>query len=482
MGSEDDKAAILTIAFAVLFLVGAIVIYNRTPSSCNMKIPKNRDFNKYYGIIDMKNHFTTTAADECGPSIIFRPALPQMILQPDYSASSFMILAKYGTGKTLLRCEYFRSVSSNNYLKVPILNQQISGYLDRFVSKMGGNETHCQTHNCLSNWSENEFAQLLLSTLVTEFINTYDNRKYQDISLLLDEKMNLITIICYYYNDLGTTKLESFVNSFLGEGFFLQYQSTGEIVGQNEYPNKQLLKHLKDDLKKFSILNQDYQRLHLLLDILEGEGFQSGADTKHLYGNSFQDLIQFSSFIKKYFKTTPTFVIDGIDENKYFFQKNGINNASLESFCRSSVSQSILSIVMAHHFYLSLFYPEIDDVNIEGSIMRKDKFPIHRIKWNAKSLINYADYVLHKMNDNATKTRCRAFTDFKTLVTYSNVTIAKIIEKIPTPRALHYFMTELMREMNNDANDVKKPFEATLENVNNAYKESSKHFEKSSKR
>ncbi|CAF5022342.1 unnamed protein product, partial [Rotaria sp. Silwood1] len=64
-------------------------------------------------------------ADACDAHIIFTPALPQKILTADKSASSFMILAEYGTGKTLLRCEYFKTLNSDHYFKILILNKQI---------------------------------------------------------------------------------------------------------------------------------------------------------------------------------------------------------------------------------------------------------------------------------------------------------------------------------------------------------------------
>ncbi|CAF4250443.1 unnamed protein product [Rotaria sordida] len=215
----------------------------------------------------------------------------------------------------------------------------------------------------------------------------------------------------------------------------------------------------------------DYERLFLLLAILEGEHFEHKAITKHLYGDVLRDLSRFSLFIKNDFKQTPVFVIDGIDEIQYFFQKNEVNKAALELFCRSSVSHAILPMIMANNFYLSIFYPKIDGINIEDAIIRKDKFPTHTITWNTTSLLNYADYVLQDMNKNAAKTRCEAFTDFKTLVNYSNKQIANIIAKIPTPKALHYFIVALIREMNIDASSVIKPFKATFRNVQTAYEE-----------
>ncbi|CAF4225910.1 unnamed protein product [Adineta steineri] len=131
-------------------------------------------------------------------------------------------------------------------------------------------------------------------------------------------------------------------------------------------------------------------------------------------------------------------------------------------------------MVMAHNFYLSVFYPKIDGINMVDGIIRKDKFPVLVIKWNIKSLINYADYVLQEMNKNASSSRCKSFIDFKTLVNYSNPKNAEIINQISTPRVLHYFMQHLIEEMNYCANDVKEPFIATKENIYTAYETAAK--------
>ncbi|CAF1097996.1 unnamed protein product [Adineta steineri] len=473
--SSSETIGILGLILALAFYF-SFTKY-QTPPSCDMKRPENLSFSAYYGIIDSENHFMTTRADGCASRIIYESVLPPMILNSDHSATSFMTLAGYGTGKTLLRCEYFRSLSKDDYLKLTILNKHITAYLDRFLDERNETIMHCRTKNCLVDWSENEFAQLLLSSLVTNFIDTYDTHEHCGPDLSLDEKVSLITIICYYYNGKGTTRLEKFVNSFLGKNQSSQYKVDGEHLQQYKNRDPQLFKHLEDDLNKFSILDKNPERLGLLVVILEVEGFQKRSSAKHLYGEYFRDLVQFSSFIKTYFKKTPVFVIDGIDQNAHF-GGNGTKRASFESFCRSSVSPTILSMVMASHFHLSLFYPKIDGVNIEDFISRKDKFPIHTITWNTKFLINYAEYVLQDMNKNANETRCKAFPDFKTLVNYSNWKNAEIIDKIRTPRALHYFVEKLIVEMNGDASDAAEPFRATFENVDNAYKQALKSSEK----
>jgi hypothetical protein len=140
-----------------------------------------------------------------------------LLLNSDNSASSFLTLARSGTGKTLLRCEYYKSLKSDNYLKILILNNQISEYINRYATKNGTNEKNCEDKNCLHGWSENEFGQLLLSILVTEFVDTFQNgkKKFQDTSM--EEKIELITIICYYYHGSRTSNLEDFVNNLLGK-------------------------------------------------------------------------------------------------------------------------------------------------------------------------------------------------------------------------------------------------------------------------
>jgi hypothetical protein len=477
--------------FSILVFIIALILYNPSPPpppppppSCNMSQAENRNFHKFYGINGATNHFATQTADRCVSTIFFRPAFTEIVLKPDNSASSFLTLAEYGTGKTQLRCEYAKSLNSDHYLSISIFNKEIIGYLNRYVREMGLHEGNCPNNNCLSNWSENEFAQLILSSLVTNLIDRYHNKKVEFTSSPLAEKIDLITIICYYYNGLDASELENFVNSFLDKPLNSHYLLSKvkpdqlQVLQQGTFHDIPLLEHLKSDLQKFSLLNKDPQRLHLLLSIIKGEEFDIQAGKKHLYGNVFQDLTKLSLFVKNHLNKTPVFIVDGIDENGYFFNDEIINKASLEKFGRSSVSKGIVVLTMANHFHLSLFYPKIDGIDIEKHIFRRDKFPVQKIEWNTKSLLNYADYVLQEMNKNASETRCRAFINFKTLVNMSDMKIADIIEQLHTPRALHYFMIALIKQMNDDADTVEKPFQATLDNVQASYKSSQEHSHK----
>ncbi|CAF0899397.1 unnamed protein product [Adineta steineri] len=426
----------------------------------------------------MRNHFITPNADDCASTIIFKPALPQTILKPDYSASSFLTLAPYGTGKTLLRCEYYKSLRSNNYFKVLILNEEIDEYLQRFVNAKATSETDCDKESCIIKWSSDEFGQLLLSLLVTQFVNTFEKESLDLSDISLDEKIELITIMCYYYNEQGVSKLEKFVNSFLDKTGNSMYRASAAVglikLNNNVYTDTSLFSHLQNDLKKLTALRQDDEKLLLLLAIVEGEWFQIKALQTTPSNNVLNDLSNFALFIKKHVKKTAVFIIDGVNENRFFFKENNINRKSLELFCRSSLSQEIIAMVMAHNFYLSIFYPKIDGINMADGIIRKDKFPILEINWNLQSIINYADYVLQEMNKNASASRCKSFVDFKTLVNYSNPKNAEIINRISTPRILHYFMQHLITEMNHYANVVKEPFIATTENIYTAYEKAAK--------
>ena len=473
------KYLMILISFAVPTI--AITMEMIHSPLCDMHIAANRDFNRFYGIGMMKNHFTTPAADECDSNIIFRPALPQNVLKSDHSASSFLTLARYGTGKTRLRCEYYQSLNSSDYLKVLVLNQQISQYLDRFVLATSPQGRDCLSTNCLVKWSDQEFTQLILSSLVTEVVTQFHREQPSVSAVALDEKIDLIAIICYYYNGLSINELEAFVNRFLDKSENFTYRASQAQVQTRErnlYYDKPLFTQFKSDLKRIPILSSNQERLQLLLAVIEGEEFQHRINDKHMHGHTDRDLIRVTGFIRDHWKKSTVFIIDGIDENRYFFQQNDVNKASLETFCRSSVSQEILAMVMANQFYLSIFYPNIDGINIEESIARKDKFPIYTINWNPRSLSNYADYVLQEMDKNASSSRCRTLTNFRTLLNSSDPSIAEIIEKIPTPRALHFFMSVLVREMNNEASFVQTPFIATLKSASAAYEEASKSFHK----
>ncbi|CAF1051716.1 unnamed protein product [Didymodactylos carnosus] len=466
-------------AIAIVVLVLAIFFFPY-PQSCDMSKSENRDFNLYYGIKDAKNHFATATADDCSAQIIFTPALPQSILNADKSPSSFMILAEYGTGKTLLRCEYFKTLNSDHYLKILLLNKQISEYLERFITSRKLQD--CGSRNCSTDWSDDEFAHLILSVLVTEFMDNYAQKQMKFLDIPIEEKINLVTIICYYYNRDNINQLEDFVNRLFAksrESLYKASEAQVQIQERHIFQENPLLTHLKTDLNEFSILNKNIDKLHLLLAIIQGEGFQRQSMQKTMFGHVLRDLTDFSSFIKKHMKKITVFIIDGIDENQFLSQNNEVNKISLESFCRSSVSKKILSLTMANYFYLSIFYPKIDGINIRDAIVRPDKFPTYTLTWNSKSLMNYADYVLQELNKNASSTRCKSFTDFKTLVNYEKKEIAGIIDQIKTPRAIHLFLMELITQMSHDANNnIEYPFTATDENVRNAFEKSSGHYYK----
>lgn len=251
-----------------------------------------------------------------------------------------------------------------------------------------------------------------------------------------------------------------------------------QIEEHGNRDDKPLLKHFKADLKKIAVLSKDFNKLHLLLAVVEKEEFTHEAMFKTLDGKVFQHLTHFTTFIKTHLQKAVVFVIDGIDENRYFFHKHAVNKESLKLFYYSSVSQEIHSSLMAQNFYLSLFYPEIDGINIEDNISRPDKFPTYTIKWDTPSLINYADHLLINMNKTATTIRCKELPGFETLVNYVDEKNRAVIDQISTPRELHYFMIALILEMNNHAKNAKMPFIATFDNVNHAFQAARKQFDK----
>jgi hypothetical protein len=75
--AENHFSIVYTILIVIIAVYFCPWFYSSPKAkACDMIIAENRDFNIYYGIIGLRNHFTTPAADECDSSIIFRPALP----------------------------------------------------------------------------------------------------------------------------------------------------------------------------------------------------------------------------------------------------------------------------------------------------------------------------------------------------------------------------------------------------------------------
>ena len=424
------------------------------------------DFNSYYGISSSKNYFTIQNDNMCKSGIVFKSVLPSALVDLNNSPTSFMILSDHGTGKTFLRCLYLNNLQSNDYLKVLVSNEQVDDYFQRFAS-----ETVDSLH---SVWSENEFNQLILSLAVTHLVNLFNEEQFQLPKISLNEELELLTIICYYYNDLNIDKLETFVNAFLGKTHEIRYTANtmrSQILERNNYKAKPLLIHFKRDLKKLNIISQNPKKLELLLDVMEGEGHQNLAIDNAISETVFQSLIQFTQFMKNYVKRPVVFIIDSIEENRYCFNKNTDDKLSLELFYRSSLSSEILSSVMTKKFYVALFYLNINSANTIRTLVLKDKFPIYTIEWNTKLLIDYADYVLAEMNRYASNDRYKKLPNFKKLVNYTDPTTIDIIEQIQTPKDLHLFMKGLIGEMNKCSKDVNEPFIATYDNVEKAFKQ-----------
>ncbi|CAF1261255.1 unnamed protein product [Adineta ricciae] len=473
-----SKGSIISI---VLFVVGCFIYLAPKDVSCSMENAENRDFERYYGLGGQTNPFTKATADDCQSDIIYRPALPQGILQSDNSASSFLTLAPYGTGKTLIRCKYNQTLSPTKYFPVLILNKQISGYLETFVKKIETNTTVCREKNCLKDWTENEYGQLLLSSLVTRFIEVFpkmSNTELQPLfELSIEKQMRLITTIISYYSAVGTVELETFVNRILGTKYKtneIQHQYMEKGVAYNE----KLYTHFINEANRLLALDPNPTRIRLLYGVIAGQQVKNQFENIQLEENIFNDLRELTLFFRDKLHRIPVFIIDGIDENEYFFQNNKPNKDSLEAFCRTSVSNQIITQVMANNFHLSMFYPKIGDFKIEDAIGRVDKFPVYEIKWTKNSLFNYADYVLRHMNEKASYDRCKSLPNFETLVNYSDKSIPKYIDRLKTPRMLHYFIQELIIQMNNDARHASKPFIATVENVVHAYANAEKRFVK----
>jgi hypothetical protein len=86
-------------------------------------------------------------------------------------------------------------------------------------------------------------------------------------------------------------------------------------------------------------LRKDSKKLELLLVIVEGEHFQHQSAGKTMSKDIVNSLTHFTLFMKNHMKQPVVFIIDGIDENQYFFQQNAVHNRSLKLFYRSSISQ-----------------------------------------------------------------------------------------------------------------------------------------------
>jgi hypothetical protein len=469
---------VLVIALIFAFYFG----YTKNSSSDTNPIEQKR-FSEYFGICPYTNHFSTHKTDECNLSVVFESVFPAAIIDAPNSPMSFLVLSKYGSGKSLLRCLYLNNLQSSDYLKVLISTKELNEYLGRFVAETSTIGDKHEKEHSLIGWKKYEFAQMVLSASVTQFINLFNQEQFQVPKISLNEKLELLTIICYYYNDLSIDKLETFVNVFLDKSQTSPYKIDKiqfQVNEEGSNRDKSILTYFKRDLKKLSVISQDQKKLVLLLGIMESQNYQYTAVEKAMSEAVFQSLTQFTQFMKDYVTRPVVFVIDGLDENQYFFNENTANKLSLELFYRSSFSFEILSSVMAKNFYLALLYPDVQHVSIQEPVFRGEQLPTYTIEWNIKLLINYADYVIKHINQMPSTTRVKTLPNFSTLVNYDKPEIAAIIKHIQTPRALNFFMTELINEMNTLTNYVLTPLPITQQNITTAFQKSFENFHKRS--
>ena len=477
--SMDNNIAALLVGLVVALLSIKLYFYRTDNQLSSVLTPIERiRFSEYFGIFPYTNHFSTHKTDECKSSVVFKSVFPAAIIDIPNSPMSFLVLSKYGSGKSLLRCLYLNNLQSNDYLKVLISTKQLNEYFARFVAETSTIGAKNEKEHSLIGWKKYEFAQMVLSASVTRFINLFNEEQFQLPKISLNEKLELLTIICYYYNDLNIDKLETFVNVFLDKSQTSAYKEDKIQFQVNEggsYRDKSLLTYFKRDLKKLSVISQDQKKLVLLLGIMESQHYQYTVVEKTMFEAVFQSLTQFTQFMKDV-KRPVVFAIDGLDESQYFFNENTANKLSLDLFYRSSLSSEILSSVMAKNFYLALFYPEVQHVNIQEPVFRGEQLPTYTIEWNIKLLINYANYVIKHINRNPSTRRIKTLPNFSTLVNYDKPEVAEIIKHIQTPRAFNLFMTELINEMNSLTNYNQTPLPITQQNITTAFQKSFENF------
>jgi hypothetical protein len=158
-------------------------------------------------------------------------------------------------------------------------------------------------------------------------------------------------------------------------------------------------------------------------------------------------------------------ILDGLDENKYFFaldQNDKPKIEALQKFIDSALGESLQSLAVGGALYFFYSFPKISNLHLPPI---KTKIPTISIEWKFSDLANYANFQLQLMHASR-KNACAKLPEFEEMIPYkSNPEILELLKKhLVGPRSLHKFMRKLISQWSID-NKFVKPFNTTLEDI-----------------
>ena len=479
-----DKMKIYYGAFVVLIIsvIMYMYIYFTSEKFCDMDVPSNRDFNKYYGIPEGKNPFGKLNAEYNSADLeIFKPIITEQMKAP-----SMILKGDYGSGKTSIREHLIKESKNQIIVKIYGNKPSFNYYFESFAQDRKAGKAAA----VINDFNSVDFMNIILSELTSTILSikfqTYNNKL---ASLTFEQRFKIVSILSFYsHPEAQQDSLLNLVNNFLPENpncyllmncgkLTLDEMKKIEFQEKNRHTNRyEDVPELTDAYKLYNsirIFDKDHKEKNAIFLFRIGKHFKMSAP-RHLDPSPFTTVSTLSHFIKNIWNERFLIVVDSIDE--LFFDLEGKkakkpDKELLQAFIDSSVTQDILKFALGVLddvlYNILIFLPSICGLKTENWF-RHDKIPINELKWDENTLNNYADYLLHYLAKHKSS-GCKRIPSFSMLLNGTDVSVHALRE-LKTPRDLHKFMNYLIKIMNDNVLNRSEKFIASREDVNEAIK------------
>ena len=436
----------------LILLISIVVIYFgliKVSPLCDLTNPSNRSFDIYYGITPENNYFQEVNSEK-DSSPFFSHAIPGNL----FSKSSFILVAKRGSGKTKIRKQFVKTKG----FAIELYNKHANKILKSFIENVKANNPKMMDHEYIEKfWNETDFEDSIIYLAVDEILNKYTKMKSNFLNIFKnlknsDMRLQLSTILCIYSVETKFLTLQDFLNNlWLSENWidkeiqdypFEVYDTReGRTVLTRNYAD---MKKYQDSIRVFekSSTGNNQRGLKMLNNIIEK------FNLKYFIPPRNDKLTIITDFFKEYFFITPTIVIDSLDEVSYFFDDKIVNDKALKVFIKTSLKNFILAKAFDGSFDIVYLFPQLETIKVADFIERRDKIPLIHLTWTPNQLKNYADFILNEMNKVHTS-HCKTLPDFYELVQHKK--FAKLIDQIESPREMNIFIQELIIQLKADS-------------------------------
>lgn len=372
-------------------------------------------------------------------------------------APSIILLAIFGAGKTHIRNYRLAQLTADTHIVVNLTGNDafFNGYLQSYLEnvKKQADENIDEDRLFSDYFNSKDFLNIMITELVARIQHEFDKSHpfWFDWNLELKEVQEKFRIECLlnFYSKKSEQKNQVIKDVSVDK----------EITPiQNLYGNVRIFNKEQIEVNTINLARLARKRNLSPVDFLRQ------TDKPDLVLN------QLAEFLRIHLKKRIVFVVDSLDESKFFFgsndaKENKTKTKALQAFVDAIATTEVLAMALGQNqiFDIMIFLPHVDGIKVD-KWTRTDKIPVVNLTWELNMLSNYADFMLSEMSKQDAL-RCKPIpTSFEELLGGAeNEQLA--LEGLRQPRDLHRFMHKLMNIMNANAKQKQVPFIATEKEI-----------------